>query len=496
MLRRGLSLVTILCLGLAAGALLDRVDLGAILAEEGGRGAARPERAALAEPPEVTKLQNAYRAAAALIKPSVVHIYTERTVRGRGFSIFEPDGKQRGLGSGVIVDGEGHALTNNHVVDGADTLMVHLSDGRTLEAKVVGTDPLTDIAVIRLEGEGFEAAPLGDSDTLDVGDFVLAAGNPFGLEQTITAGIVSAKGRTNVGVAEYEDFIQTDAAINPGNSGGPLVNIRGEVVGINTAISSATGGYQGVGFAVPINMAKLVLAGLLGEEGRVVRGYLGVSIQGLTPELAKSLGLERTEGALVAEVLSGSPADRAGIERGDVIVRFADRPVRDANSFRNAVAATPPGTKAPIVLARSGESRAVEVEIGELPGRGGVAGRSRRAPRPSPSVPEPGGGGGREGSEKARIELGLELRELTPELARRYGYDEGEEGLLVVEVERGGLAFEVGVRVGSLLREIDGRAVRDFASMDEAVKGLDAKRGIRLLLTEGGVSRYVFIRRG
>ncbi len=319
----------------------------------------RPEEGSSQTSPDSSRdlavAQALSRAFAAVVKkaaPAVVFIEVEKTVVRKEphpfpfgpfpFDFFGDDFmrrffpqiprkfKQRGAGSGFIVSPEGLIFTNNHVVEGADKVIVKLADGRTFKGKVVGRDPQSDVAVLKIKGHNLPTVPLGDSDKIQVGEWVIAIGNPFGLSHTVTVGVVSAKGRSGLGITDFEDFIQTDAAINPGNSGGPLLNIRGEVIGMNTAIFSRSGGYMGIGFAIPINIVKLVAEQLV-EKGKVVRGWLGVVIQDLTPALAQEFGLERTEGALVAEVLKGSPADRAGLRPGDVIVGYEGKPVKNSS---------------------------------------------------------------------------------------------------------------------------------------------------------------------
>jgi serine protease Do len=333
----------------------------------------------------LSKMDEAISEVAAVVKPSVVNISSTRTVKGHGtdspfsnnpflkrFFGDEPferprDHKQSGLGSGVIVDEDGYILTNNHVIKDADEIKVKLSDQREFKGKVIGTDRKTDIAVIKVDAKNLPAVKFGDSDNLKVGSAVLAIGNPFGLTQTVTSGIVSATGRANVGIADYEDFIQTDAPINPGNSGGALVNIKGELIGINTAIVSTTGGYQGIGFAIPSAMAKAVMDSLI-KNGKVVRGWLGVSIQPLTPELAKQFNLKDGEGVLVGDVVEDSPSEKAGIERGDVITEFDGKEVRDVTSLRNMVAGTKPDKVVNIKLIRDGKPNTLEVKINEMTG--------------------------------------------------------------------------------------------------------------------------------
>ncbi len=322
----------------------------------------------------------------AAVKPSVVNISSTKTVRISGmpapffddpfFRRFFGDErghfgrprehKQAGLGSGVIVDKDGYILTNNHVIKDADEIRVKLSDKREFKGKVIGTDPKTDLAVIKIDSNHLPVVRLGDSDKLKVGETVIAIGNPFGLSQTVTSGIVSATGRADVGIADYEDFIQTDAAINPGNSGGALVNVRGELVGINTAIFSTSGGYQGVGFAIPASMGKAVMDNLI-RKGKVVRGWLGVSIQTVTPDLAKQFETADEKGVLVGDVVEDGPAEKAGIQRGDIIVEYDGKDVRDPAGLRNMVAATPPGRKATLKIMRDGKVQKIDVMIAELP---------------------------------------------------------------------------------------------------------------------------------
>ena len=340
------------------------------------------------------------------VTPAVVNIATTRESKeaaGRGpfddpffrrffgdefFRRFDrpQERKERSLGSGVIVNANGLIITNNHVVNKADEIRVVLSDKREFAAKLVGMDAKTDLAILRVDAGGLQTIPWGDSDGLEVGELVLAVGNPFGLNQTVTMGIVSAVGRASMGIAEYEDFIQTDAAINPGNSGGALVNARGELVGINTAIFSQSGGNMGIGFAVPSSMARSILDQLI-KNGKVVRGWLGVSIQELSPELAHQFGVPNGNGVLVSEVLDDGPAKRAGLERGDIIQEYEGRPVESPTQLRNAVARTNIGKKVTIKVLREGRPKAVELTVAEQPQS--IARIEETAPLPKPATLAP-----------------------------------------------------------------------------------------------------------
>ncbi len=343
------------------------------------------------------------------------------------FGRMPKEQKRRSLGSGFIISPEGYILTNNHVVEKADEVTVTLLDKEEFKAKVVGTDPKTDIALIKIDAKKkLTYVELGDSDKLDVGEWVLAIGNPFGLGHTVTAGIVSAKGRI-IGSGPYDDFIQTDASINPGNSGGPLFNLKGEVVGINTAIVQ---GGQGIGFATPIRLAKSVL-GQLKEKGKVTRGWLGVYIQRLTPEAAENLGISGRQGALVSDVTSGAPAEKAGIRSGDVIVAFNGKEIRDEHDLPQAVASMTPGKTVDVRLLRDGKEMAIAVTIAEMEGE--------------PAKPA----GGHELSKN----LGLTVQDITPEIAQRFEI-ENTKGVVVTGVEDGSPAEDAGFNEGDIIRVI------------------------------------------
>jgi serine protease Do len=430
------------------------------------------------------------------VSPSVVNIYTTKTVRqnpglspffddpffrhffGLPFENVPRERRERALGSGVIVTEDGYILTNNHVVDGADEIKVALADDKTVyDAKVIGADPQTDIAVIKVEAKKLPAVVISDSDLLEVGDTVLAIGNPFGVGQTVTTGIVSAKGRGGMGIVDYEDFIQTDASINPGNSGGALVDIEGRLVGINQSIISRSGGNQGIGFAVPINLARYVMERLV-SDGKVTRGYLGVMIQPVTPELAKEFKLPENSGALVGDVTEKSPAAEAGLKEGDVIIEFNGKKVTDSRHLRLMVAQTAPGTKVPVKILRDGKAETLTVNLGELPTEGlakagGRSGGLRRSAQPD-------------------VLDGVTVDDITAQTRRQFNLPSRMEGALVVDVEPNCPAALAGLRPGDVILEINRRRV---SNADEAVRLSEEVKGDRVLLrvwSQGG-SRYVVV---
>jgi len=448
----------------------------------------------------VQELSRAFKDAAKRVRPAVVTISSIRKIRpsmrpgpqppvpeefreffgdeffqrffefGTPFRVPEEGFIREGMGSGVVVSRDGYILTNYHVVRDADEVLVKLIDKRELSAKVVGGDAKTDVAVLKIDANDLTPAPLGDSDQVEVGDWVVAIGNPFGLEQTVTVGVVSAKGRANVGIAEYEDFIQTDAAINPGNSGGPLVNLRGEVIGINTAIATRTGSYAGIGFAIPINMAKAVMDSII-KKGKVERGWLGVIIQDLTKDLADSFGYDGTDGVLVSDVDPDGPAAKAGIRSGDIIVEYNGRKIKNKEQLTASVTSTAPGTEVTLRVFRKGRYLSVRVKLGE-----------RKA-----GLRLAFGG-------HVAEELGLTVRNLTPDLASRLGYDESEHGVVVVEVEPGSLAYRAGIRPGDLIVSIEGERINNVKEFGTALQKHDLSKGVRMLVKSGGFRRYVFLR--
>ncbi len=375
-----------------------------------------------------------------------------------------------GQGSGFIISPDGYILTNNHVVGDADKVTVKLEDGREFTAKTVGTDPHSDVAVIKIDAKNLPMLALGDSDALEAGDWVLAIGNPFGLSHTLTAGIVSAKGRSSLGLADYENFIQTDAAINPGNSGGPLVDLNGKAIGMNTAIFSQSGGYMGIGFAIPINMAKAIKDQLI-RTGSVTRGYLGIVIQDLTPELAKSFGLNDHKGILVAEVTEDSPAEKAGIRQGDVIIEFDGKPVKEVGAFRNRISLEAPGTKEMITVLRDGKRQTLTVSIGKLPDSGLTASTETHTPD----------------------KLGLTVQTLTPDLAEQLGYQE-EKGVLVTQVNPGSVAALAGIQSGTLIQEVNRKKIHNVDEFKQAIRKSENKKPILLLVRDGKYSHYVVLK--
>jgi serine protease Do len=427
------------------------------------------------------------------VGPAVVNISTVKRVKGiEGMGPFkQPSGKedpfeeffrkffgdqmprefkQRSLGSGFFIDKDGDIITNNHVVANADKIEVRLSDNKTFEAEVVGRDSKTDLALIRVKGKGsFPYLGLGNSDNIKVGDWVLAVGNPFGLENTVTSGIISAKQR-NIGAGPYDDFLQTDASINPGNSGGPLVNLDGEVIGINTAIV-ATG--QGIGFAIPANLAKNIIIQLK-SKGKVVRGWLGVMIQKITPELMKSFSLKEEKGSLVADLTPNGPAEKAGIKRGDVIIEFNGKQVGEWAELPQMVAGTGVGKTVPVKVIREGKEKTFQITIGELEEEGTPSG-SQEAPKED--------------------RLGMAVEDLTPELAGRMDL-KGEQGVVIASVDAGSPAAEAGLRPGDLIKEIQREPVTNMETYRRLVRNLGTSGNVLFLIRRGGNTFYVTVELG
>ena len=413
-------------------------------------------------------------------RPAVVNVSTTQRARARGplsdefFRRFfergprdgEPPRGRQSLGSGVIASPDGYIVTNVHVVADADEIVVRLGDHSEHKAKVVGLDPRTDVALLKIDARNLPAMPFGDSDRLEVGEPVMAIGNPFGLEQTVTTGIVSATGRV-IGEGPYDDFIQTDASINPGNSGGPLINSKGQAVGINTALVSQSGGSVGIGFAIPINLAKPVLT-QLAAAGRVERGYLGVGVQRVTPDLAKTFKLEGSQGALVASVAAGSPAMNAGVKRGDVIVEYDGHRIARSDALPRVVAETPVGKDVALVVVRDGKPVTLSVKVarlGEAPERA-VAESNTTAP------------------------LGLTVQTLTPALARQFGLHESV-GVLVRGVEGASPAADAGVQPGDVIAEIDRQPVKSVDDLERAIDKRQPGSSTLLLVHRNGGDLYI-----
>ena len=381
-----------------------------------------------------------------------------------------PRGPQRqtGLGSGFIIDGNGTILTNYHVVDGAQRIAVTLSDGKHYDAKVIGKDQKSDIAVIQIDaGRDLPAVTLGDSDRLEVGEWVMAIGNPFGLDHSVTSGIVSAKGR-HIGAGPYDNFIQTDASINPGNSGGPLINLQGEVVGINTAIFSQSGGNIGIGFAIPTNSVKELLPQLK-DKGKVVRGYLGTTVQKITPEIADSLGLRESRGALVAEVLKGSPAERGGVNLGDIILELDRKEIKDSGDLPPLVARVTPGSTVQLKIWREGKEITLPITVGEMKENEIVA-----------SAPEG--------------DLGLTVEPMTPEIAQSLGLERAD-GVVITAVAPGSAADEAGLRAGDLVTEINRRPVKNLADYNREIARTEKGKSLLFLVRRGQGSLFLALKR-
>jgi serine protease Do len=464
----GLAALVVACIGigilLAAGLDLTK-----------GTSATNPT-SALVAPGSFTEVANA-------VSPAVVNIRAEKVIKGGGpvFRHFQgPHGegdpfqdfferffgnrpprefKERSLGSGFFIDQEGHIVTNNHVVEDADKIKVKLKNGKEYDAEIVGRDPKTDIALLKVKGlSDIHALVLGDSDALKIGEWVVAIGSPFGLEHTVTAGIVSAKGRV-IGSGPYDDFIQTDASINPGNSGGPLVNMKGRVVGINTAIFSRSGGNVGIGFAIPSSLARDIIDQLM-ETGSVTRGWLGVSIQDLSPDLADYYGVKDGKGALVGEVFQGDPADKAGIKEKDVIIEVEGKKIEDSRDLSRTIAQVPVDKKIEIKVLRGGKERTFNVTIAK---------RTEEKETLAMKAPE---------EEK---DLGMSVSALTPEIARQFGISE-TEGVVVVEVQEDGPAYQAEVQEGDLILEINHEPIKTLKDYQEEIEGIAEGETVSFLI--------------
>jgi serine protease Do len=442
---------------------------------------------------ETLSFENGFEPVISRVLPAVVNISSTKTIKVQGGNPYEPffndpffrqffgnerqfrvpkERREHSLGSGVIVSPEGHILTNNHVVEGATQIRVSLPDHREFTGRLVGTDAKTDLAVVKIEQRGLPVIALADSSKVKPGHFVLAVGDPFGVGETVTMGIVSATGRGGLGIEDYEDFIQTDAAINPGNSGGALVNVHGHLIGINTAILSGSGGNQGVGFAVPINMASNVMQHII-KSGKVTRGWLGVGIQPVTPEIAQAFGLKETRGALVGNVEPDTPAARAGLKQGDVIIAINGQQVEDARTLSLKIAELAPGTNVRLTIVRSGQQQEVNVTLGEMPNK------SARAESPS------------ERGNSSPLS-GLSVENLTADIAQQLNLPRGTAGVVVDDVAPGSPAAEAGLDRGDVIQEVNRKPVRSVSEFNGALRQ-GGNKPVLLLVNRGGNSRYVVV---
>jgi len=474
----------LLLIGVAAGMMLvSELHLMPV-----GQAVNEPEKSIDSLPDPILHGNQVFVNIAKKVTPAVVNISTTRTIQGQQgqdqqFPFDDPffrqffgdefsgrrhspqSRKEQSLGSGVIVSPDGLIVTNNHVVAEADDIRVLLEDGREFKGKVIGKDKKSDIAVIRIDATDLHTIPWGNSDQLEVGEYVVAVGNPFGLNQTVTMGIVSAIGRANVGIADYEDFIQTDAAINPGNSGGAMVNIHGALVGINTAIFTRTGGYMGIGFAVPSNMVRSVVESLV-KTGEVVRGWLGVSIQEVNHELAKEFGLNEAKGALVTDIFPNSPAEKASLKRGDVIVAFMGQQIENTANIRNMVARTMVGTKAELKIVRDRKEKTVILTIVAQPKEIAKSGEEDHA--------EP---------VESESRFGIDLRDITPKLAQQYDLNENDRGVIVMRVAEGGLGDNAGLKEGDLILEVNRVKIRHLKDYKMILSKIDNGVSVLLLIS-------------
>jgi serine protease Do len=449
-----------------------------------------------AMPISLGSFTNGFAAVLKPAMPAVVNIHTSKVVKDRqqgqnmpffndpffrqffgdqfGQGMQPRPEREESLGSGVIVTSDGTILTNNHVVDGATDIKVQLADNREFTAKLVGTDPKTDVAVLKIDAADLPTLAFGDSSKIQVGDVVFAIGEPFGLKSTATMGIVSATGRSGLGIENYEDFIQTDASINPGNSGGALIDLHGNLIGINTAIETGGGeGNLGVGFAIPINMARGVMDQIV-EHGKVVRGYLGVYIQNVTPDIAKAFNLSKNNGALIGDVEPNTPGARAGLKKGDVVVGLNGTPVKDANDLQLRISESAPGTNVNLQLMRDGKTQDVNVTLGELPEK-------------SASNNEPGGSTASGGLQ------GVEVQTLTPDIAQQLQVPSGTTGVVVSSVDEASPAAAAGLQRGDVIEEVNHKPVSSVAQYRQALSAAGNQPVLLLVMSQGGVTHYLVV---
>ena len=433
------------------------------------------------------QLSNVFANVAAKVNPSVVTIFTETDVKVQGspfgnffgddfFKKFfqqpapEQNYKQMGLGSGVIVDSDGTILTNNHVVDNADNIKVKLMDGREFKGTVKGKDPQTDLAVVTIDTKNLTPIQLGNSDQARVGEMVLAIGSPLNpeLEHTVTSGIISAKGRSGVGLSQYEDFIQTDAAINPGNSGGALVDLEGKLIGINSAIVSQSGGFQGIGFAIPVNLARKIMDEII-TNGKVIRGWLGVYIQNITPELAKALNLNSTKGVLVSKVQKDSPAEKAGLKEEDVILTFNGKSLNNASELSTWVASSSPGQDITLQVLRDGKEMNIKVNLGELneAQQAMAQGKSQYS------------------------DIGIQVANIVPELITHYHLDKDVKGVVITSVNPSGVAASVGLQEGDVIMKMNRHTITSVADFNKEISNLKSGDNLLLYIRRGSANLFV-----
>ena len=464
----------------APSLILLLIGLG--IGEDTSHGGLASQKSAAQEPKPTTAARGLpdFAALAKRLRPGVVNISTTQiNNRGDTSNFFGQNDRfgapssreqfrQRSLGSGFIIEPDGLILTNFHVVDNAEKITVRLLDGSEFAGRVVGIDQKTDIALVKISAQDLPVAPLGDSDRLEVGEWVMAIGNPFGLDNTVTSGIVSAKDR-QIGAGPYDHFIQTDASINPGNSGGPLVNLQGEVVGIDTAIFSQSGGNIGIGFAIPINLVKDLLPQLK-NGGKITRGWLGVSVQGVTPDLAASLGLGQVKGALVSNVVHDSPADRAGIKAGDVIVGYEGKPINNANDLPSLVAGTPVGKTVSLQVMRGNKATPLTVAIGKMKDEEVIASTTEKS------------------------ELGLTVEEITPDIAEDLGL-EHTHGVVITDVVPDGLGEDAGFQPGDIVREINRQPVRNLSDYRKIMASAPHGKSILFLVQREESSIFLALRK-
>jgi serine protease Do len=444
-------------------------------------------------PAQIEETSRAFSDIVKAVSPAVVNISSTKIVNRQQapydefFDYLSPlpgsrsrNFKEQSLGSGVIVSTDGYIVTNSHVIEQSSEIKVTLYDKRSFRAKIIGSDVKTDIAIIQIDAKDLPVIPWGDAEKLQVGEFVLAIGDPFLLNNTVTMGIVSAVGRADVGIADYEDFIQTDAAINPGNSGGPLVNIRGELIGINTAIFSKTGGYQGIGFAVPSNMVKAVMEQLV-NSGKVTRGWIGITIQELTQELAQQFGLKyraaEMAGVLVSDVAHGGPAQKAGIMRGDIILEYNSRKMQDVGQLRNLVAQSNVGSQAEVKILRRDREMHVTVTVVELPAEGAEA--------------KAGSLQSREAFENALA--GMRVMDLSPAVAKQLGVENDEKGVVIVSVDSGAPSEEANLRRGDVISEINRQRITNLNDFNKAVARIKPGDNVLLFVNRGGKKFYAAV---